>query len=42
MTTKSSKNVISDNRIGIQTQEAERTVIKDNQFELNLLGDIKS
>ena len=36
------QNVISDNRIGIQTQEAERTVIKDNQFELNLLGDIKS
>jgi len=36
------QNVISDNRIGIQTHEAERTVIKDNQFELNLLGDIKS
>ena len=36
------QNVISDNRIGIQTVEAERTVIKDNQFELNLLGDIKS
>ena len=36
------QNVISDNRIGIQTHETERTVIKDNQFELNLLGDIKS
>ncbi|MBG0788125.1 MAG: right-handed parallel beta-helix repeat-containing protein [Anaerolineaceae bacterium] len=36
------QNVISDNRIGIQTFEAERTIIKDNQFELNLLGDIKS
>jgi parallel beta-helix repeat protein len=36
------QNVISDNRIGIQTVNAERTVIKDNQFELNLLGDIKS
>ncbi len=36
------KNVISDNRIGIQTYETEHTVIKDNQFELNLLGDIKS
>jgi len=36
------QNVISDNRIGIQTIEAERTIIKDNQFELNLSGDIKS
>ena len=36
------QNVISDNRIGIQTYETERTIIKDNQFELNLLGDIKS
>ena len=36
------QNVFSDNRIGIQTQGVERTVIKDNQFELNLLGDIKS
>ncbi|QRN83963.1 right-handed parallel beta-helix repeat-containing protein [Chloroflexota bacterium] len=36
------QNVISDNRIGIQTYEAERTIIKDNQFGLNLLGDIKS
>jgi nitrous oxidase accessory protein NosD len=36
------QNVFSDNRLGIQTQEVERTIIKDNQFELNLLGDIKS
>ncbi len=36
------QNVFSDNRLGVQTQNVERTVIKDNQFELNLLGDIKS
>ena len=36
------QNVISENRVGIQTVNAERTMIKDNQFELNLKGDIKS
>ncbi len=36
------RNVISDNRLGIQTVDAERTVVKDNHFELNLIGDIKS
>ncbi len=36
------QNVISENRVGIQTVETERTIIKDNHFELNLQGDIKS
>ncbi|MCB2202472.1 right-handed parallel beta-helix repeat-containing protein [bacterium] len=36
------QNVISDNRLGIQTQGVDRTTIKDNHFEINLLGDIKS
>ncbi len=35
-------NVISENRIGIQSINADRTIIKDNTFELNLAGDIKS
>jgi parallel beta-helix repeat protein len=36
------QNVISDNRVGIQSLDADRTIIKDNTFELNLSGDIKS
>ncbi len=35
-------NVISENRLGIQSVNADRTIIKDNTFELNLTGDIKS
>jgi parallel beta-helix repeat protein len=36
------QNVISDNRLGIQTVGVNRTVIKDNHFTINLMGDIKS
>jgi parallel beta-helix repeat protein len=35
-------NVISENRLGIQTLEADRTIIKDNTFRRNITGDIKS
>jgi parallel beta-helix repeat protein len=36
------RNVISDNRLGIQTLGVDQTVVKDNHFEINLIGDIKS
>ncbi len=36
------QNVISENRIGIQSLDTDRTIIKDNTFELNLSSDIKS